>query len=158
MTLMNLLMRQGREGHVMNQGYEHLDTAKNVARLRGVPFLFFVGADNAVLSQAATERTYSILCETFGMDGSVGGDGEDGASVMGNKGEAREDADSEVMYRRVVVPGYGHLDGFMGKDAWRDVYPMLREEMDRVVRGREYKFVEPKDKFSKMVFNGELLY
>ena len=28
--------------------------------------------------------------------------------------------------------------------------PMLREEIDRVVRGKEYEFVEPRDKFWEM--------
>lgn len=31
----------------------------------------------------------------------------------------------------VVLPGYGHLDVFMGKDAARDVFPRLIEELDR---------------------------
>ena len=28
-----------------------------------------------------------------------------------------------------IVPGYGHLDGFIGRDAERDVFPMLIEEL-----------------------------
>lgn len=30
-----------------------------------------------------------------------------------------------------VVPGYGHLDMFMGRNAARDVYPLMIEELDR---------------------------
>lgn len=65
---------------------------------------------------------------------------------------------SKVRYQRKEIPGYGHLDGFMGKNAWRDVYPMIRKEVDRVVRGESYKFVEPKDRFKDMVDNGDLLH
>jgi hypothetical protein len=30
-----------------------------------------------------------------------------------------------------VLPGYGHLDVFIGKDAARDVFPIMLEELDR---------------------------
>lgn len=138
----------------MDNGFQPLDTPENVARLRGIPFMLFVGADNVVLSPAATERTYDVLCETFGVDG-LGGVGEnekkvgDGEKAEGEEGGWRGDEGAEnVMYRRRVIPGYGHLDGFIGRDAWRDVYPMIREEADRVVRGAGYRFVEPRDRFS----------
>lgn len=136
--LLNLLMRQGFEGHVMRNAplYEVLTTKKNIARLKGVPVMLFSGGDNAVLSPESTSRTYEILCDTFGSEG--GGEGVD--------------------YRRKVVPGYGHLDCWMGRNAWKDVYPFVREEVDRVTRGEGYKFVEPDDKFKRAVETGELLY
>ncbi|GAB1314406.1 Cholesterol oxidase [Madurella fahalii] len=132
MRLLNLLMRMGFEGHVMSQAplFDVLDTPKNIARLRGIPIMLFVGRDNAVLSPVATERTYEILCDAF----------EDGE------------------YKRKVVPGYGHLDGWMGRNAWKDVYPFVREEVDRVTRGDSYRFEEPDDRFKAMVHGGELLY
>ncbi|KAH8908597.1 FAD/NAD(P)-binding domain-containing protein [Coniochaeta sp. PMI_546] len=136
--LLNLLMRQGFEGHVMRNAplYDVLTTRENVARLKGVPIMLFVGGDNAVLSPESTSRTYEILCDTFGSEG--GGEGVD--------------------YRRKVVPGYGHLDCWMGRNAWKDVYPFVREEVDRVCRGEGYKFVEPDDEFKAAVERGELLY
>jgi hypothetical protein len=91
----------------------------------------FSGRQNAVLSPEATERSYEALCKAFGDTG---------------------------MYRRRVVPGYGHLDGWMGRNAWKDVYPMVRQEVDRVTRGKGYRFEEPNDKFKAMVEGGELLY
>lgn len=132
MRLLNLLMRMGYEGHVMSNAplYERLTTPDNVARLRGIPVLLFVGRDNAVLSPEATERTYEALCDAF------------------------EDGD----YRRRVVPGYGHLDCWMGRNAWKDIYPFVREEVDRVTRGEAYCFEEPDDRFKAMVRGGELLY
>lgn len=138
MRLLNLLMRQGLEGHAMSNApeYEPLDSDANVERLRGVPFMLFVGRDNAVLSAEATERTYEILTNKFGMDAGTGSDA--------------------VEYRRKVVPGYGHLDCWMGRNAWKDVYPFVREEVDRVTRGESYHFEEPNDKFKQMIESGEL--
>lgn len=131
MRLLNLLMHMGYEGHVMSNAplCDRLDTEENVARLKGIPIQLWVGRDNAVLSPEATERTYETLCDMF----------EDGE------------------YKRKVVPGYGHLDGWMGRNAWKDVYPMIREEVDRVTRGEGYRFEEPNDRFKAMVENGELL-
>lgn len=147
MTLLQLLMKMGTAGHVMAGAplFEPLTTPENVARLRGVPVMLFVGADNAVLSPEATERTYEVLCDTFGTRAGVGTAAE-GA------------ADAPVEYRRKVVPGYGHLDCWMGRNAWKDVYPMVREEIDRVCRGEKYRFVEPDDRFRHMMETGELLY
>ncbi|KAI0977454.1 glucose-methanol-choline oxidoreductase [Xylaria arbuscula] len=135
MTLLHLLMKQGTEGHVMSNGplYEHLDTPDNIRKLRGVPFLLFVGGDNAVLSPESTERTYEILTDTFGTR-----------------------HDEEIQYRRRVVPDYGHLDCWMGRNAWKDVYPFVLEEVDRVVRGG-VKLEEPNDEFKQMIESGELL-
>ncbi|KAJ7057776.1 hypothetical protein C8F01DRAFT_1151027, partial [Mycena amicta] len=132
MTLQHLLMKQGVAGYSMTNGplYKDLTVPENVARLKGIPFLLWVGSDNAVFSQQATEKTYEILCDTFGGE--------------------------ETMYRRRVVPGYGHLDGWMGRNAWKDVYPLVREEVDRVTRPSGYRFVEPDDKWKRMVQSGEL--
>ncbi|KAK3945806.1 cholesterol oxidase, partial [Diplogelasinospora grovesii] len=135
MRLLHLLMKMGAEGHVMTNAplCDTLTTPQNIQRLRGIPIMLFVGRDNAVLSPESTERTYEILCDTFG-----------GAA--------------QNMYTRRVVPGYGHLDPWMGRNAWKDVYPFVREEVDRVVRGESYRFEEPHDKFKRMVDEGELLY
>lgn len=139
--LLHLLMRQGFEGTVTRNGplYQDLVTPANIQRLKGIPFLLFCGGDNAVLSGESTERTYEILCDAFG--GAGGGDGQEG-----------------IDYRRRVVPGYGHLDCWMGRNAWKDIYPFVREEVDRVVRGEGYKFVEPDDEFKAMVERGDLVY
>ncbi|KAI0866032.1 glucose-methanol-choline oxidoreductase [Xylaria cubensis] len=136
MTLLHLLMKQGFNGHVMSNGplYERLDTPENVLKLKGIPFLLFVGGDNAVLSPESTERTYEILTDTFSARHDIG-----------------------IQYRRRVVPDYGHLDCWMGRNAWKDVYPFVLEEVDRVVRGKDYKFVEPDDIFKSMIDSGELL-
>ncbi|KAI1174020.1 glucose-methanol-choline oxidoreductase [Nemania sp. FL0916] len=137
MTLLHLLMKQGFQGHVMSNGplYEQLDTPENIRKLRDIPFLLFVGGDNAVLSPESTERTYEILTDAF-------------SAHHGGAG---------IQYRRRVVPDYGHLDVWMGRNAWKDVYPFVLEEVDRVVRPQGYKFQEPDDEFKRMISSGELL-
>ncbi|KAI0490889.1 glucose-methanol-choline oxidoreductase [Xylaria cf. heliscus] len=138
MTLLHLLMKQGFQGHVMSNGplYERLDTPDNVRKLKGVPFLLFVGGDNAVLSPESTERTYEVLTDAF---------------------SSRHDNSGGIQYRRRVVPDYGHLDCWMGRNAWKDVYPFVLEEVDRVVRPAGYRFEEPDDEFKRMIDSGELL-
>lgn len=152
MRLLHLLMKMGSDGNVMTNAplFERLTTRENINRLRGLPFLLFVGRDNAVLSPESTEKTYEVLCDTFGSK-SGGGAG------LGSEGEDHLEA-SGVEYRRKVVPGYGHLDCWMGRNAWRDVYPMIREEIDRVCHGPAYRFQEPNDRFKAMVDSGELMY
>ncbi|KAI8959082.1 FAD/NAD(P)-binding domain-containing protein [Daldinia sp. FL1419] len=132
MTLLHMLMKQGYEGGVMSNAplFERLDTPENIRKLRGIPIMLFVGRDNAVLTPESTERTYEILTDTFGGE----------------------------QYKRRVVPDYGHLDCWMGRNAWKDVYPFVREEVDHVMRGEDYKFQEPMDTFEELVVTGKLLY
>lgn len=140
MTLLHLLMHQGVNAVVTSNAplREVLTTPRNIQRLKGLPVFLFVGADNAVLHPNSTEKSYEVLCDTFG---SISGDGAEG-----------------VAYRRQVVPGYGHLDCWMGRNAWKDVFPMVRQEVDRWTRGESYRFREPEDRFSRMMVNGDLLY
>ncbi|KAK8030781.1 glucose-methanol-choline oxidoreductase [Apiospora arundinis] len=136
MTLLNLLMKQGYEGGVMTNGplFERLDTPDNIQRLRDLPFFLFVGGDNAVLSLGSTERTYEVLCDAFGTRDTRDGKG--------------------IQYKRRVFPNYGHLDCWMGRNAWRDVYPSVRKEVDDVMRGEDFVFEEPDDQFKRMVDAG----
>lgn len=117
MTLLHLLMQMGSRGHATTNGplFGKLDTPKNIKRLRGIPFLLFSGSDNKVLTPESTERSYSILRDEFG----------------------------EENYTRKVVQGYGHLDCWMGRESYRDVFPMIRHEVDRVTRGEDYRYQEP---------------
>ncbi|KAI1853691.1 hypothetical protein JX266_001675 [Neoarthrinium moseri] len=132
MTLLHLLMKQGYEGGVMTNGplFERLDTPDNIRRLKNIPFLLFVGRDNAVLSPMSTEKTYEVLCDAFGTKDTQDNDG--------------------LQYKRRVVPNYGHLDCWMGRNAYKDVYPFVREEVDRVARGEKYQFISPNDEFKDL--------
>jgi len=117
MRCLNLLMQMGARGFVTTNAplYTELPTPANIRRLKGIPMFLFSGADNKVLNPESTDKTYTILRETFGSD----------------------------LYERKLVQGYGHLDCWMGREAYQDVYPMLRQQIDKVCRGEDYKYVEP---------------
>lgn len=117
MTLLHLLMQMGVRGFVTGNAplFKDLTTPSNVARLQDIPMMLFSGSDNKVLNPESTDKTYSILRDTFGPDN----------------------------YERHVVQGYGHLDCWMGREAYKDVYPLIREQADKVTRGPEYTYVEP---------------
>ena len=74
--------------------------------------MLLAGSDNKLYSPESVEKAYSLLCAMFGPE----------------------------MYKLKIVPGYGHLDCWIGCRAWRHIYPMVREEVDRVVRGGDYQF------------------
>ncbi|KAG5912837.1 hypothetical protein E4U42_001779 [Claviceps africana] len=118
MTLMRLLTRMPPAGITAN-GPDRavLTTPRNVRRLRGLPILLFSGADNDVLSPAATDKTYEVLTRTFGLSAGMPRGG--------------------IQYRREVFAGYGHLDCWMGRTAYRDVFPVVAEEIWRVVAEAE---------------------
>lgn len=67
-----------------------------------LPILFVSGALNQTYLPSSTERTYSWLCK------------ENGASL----------------YRREVVPHYGHIDGFLGYRAERDTFPLFLSHLE----------------------------
>jgi hypothetical protein len=116
MTLLHTLMQQGYRGTVTTNGplFTPLTAPSNLRRMKGIPMLLFSGSDNKVLTPEATEKTYSILRDMFGTEG----------------------------YRREVVRGYGHLDCWMGRESYIDVFPIVRSEVDRVCRGKNYTYSE----------------
>jgi hypothetical protein len=117
MTLLHLLMQMGVRGFVTGNAplFKDLTTPQNVDRLKGIPIMLFSGSDNKVLNPESTDKTYSILRDKFGPD----------------------------KYERLVVQGYGHLDCWMGREAYKDVYPLVREQADKVCRGKDYSYIEP---------------
>lgn len=166
MTLLHLLMRMGSHGHVTSNAplYSKLTGPENVKRLAGIPIFLFNGAENQVLSPESTDKTYEILRDQLGGRGggydgmghgynantsswtacarderpTVAADGQ----INGTRAE-RERLDRGLMYERVQIPKYGHLDCWMGRRAYRDVYPIVRQRVDRVCRGRGYRYDEP---------------
>jgi hypothetical protein len=69
----------------------------NLDRLQGLKIQFLSGGANVVFDPWSTSESYDMFREKFGAEG----------------------------YQRVVVDGYGHLDTWMGKESWVDVYPMV---------------------------------
>lgn len=45
--------------------------------------------------------------------------------------EELERRNGKSLYRRVVFPGYGHIDCIFGKDAARDIYPTILEGLEQ---------------------------
>ncbi|MGH3799731.1 MAG: alpha/beta fold hydrolase [Pseudonocardiaceae bacterium] len=67
-----------------------------------IPITFIHGAENACFLPASTEKTMELLAQHNGAH----------------------------LYRRHVVPGYGHLDCMLGKRAALDVYPLILEHLE----------------------------
>lgn len=67
-----------------------------------IPITFVSGERNRTFVPRSTELTFEWLCKENGPK----------------------------RYRRHVVPGYGHIDSFMGANANRDVYPLFLEQLD----------------------------
>lgn len=116
---LEFLIHMTRACHIMSNGplFEVLTTREGVSRLKGIPIMLLAGSDNKLFSPESVERSYEILCDTFGPK----------------------------MYKLKIVPRYGHHDCWIGCKAWRDIYPMVREEVDRVLRGSDYHFQDPDD-------------
>jgi cholesterol oxidase len=68
-----------------------------------LPIAFIHGANNHIFLPAGSEKTYRFLCD-------VNGPG---------------------YYVRHVIPNYAHMDCFVGRDAARDVYPIVVGELDK---------------------------
>ena len=62
-----------------------------------IPITFISGAENGCFLPKSTERSYRLFGERNGPH----------------------------LYRRHVVPNYGHIDCIIGKDAARDVFPLI---------------------------------
>lgn len=117
MTLLHTLMQMGHRGCVTGPAplFHDLTHPSNFRRLDGIPIMLFSGSDNQVLTPESTDKTYEALRTTFGTKN----------------------------YERNVVQGYGHLDCWMGREAYKDVFPMVRDHVDRVTREKGYKYQEP---------------
>ncbi|MDX1433341.1 MAG: hypothetical protein R3286_12935 [Gammaproteobacteria bacterium] len=68
-----------------------------------VPVAFLHGADNRFIMPSGSERTFEQL----------------------------KKLNPDVPYTRTVIPGYAHMDCFIGQDAHRDVFPTIRVELDK---------------------------
>lgn len=73
----------------------------HVDRLR-LPILFLAGDHNRIFLPSTSARTLQWLRDANGPD----------------------------LYERVVLENYSHLDGFIGRDAVRDVYPVILRHLD----------------------------
>ena len=68
-----------------------------------LPITFLHGGDNACFLPESTQATMAALAEANGPD----------------------------LYRHTVIPDYGDMDCLIGKDAARDVFPLILEHLER---------------------------
>jgi pimeloyl-ACP methyl ester carboxylesterase len=73
-----------------------------------LPITFIHGADNQLFLPIGSELTYKVLCERNGRE-----------------------RNGKELYARYVIPGYAHLDCFIGEHAERDVFPLILAELER---------------------------
>ena len=75
----------------------------NVEKLRGIRISLLQGALNGIFSPSGTQHTYEWLCQANGT----------------------------APYTRRVAQNYGHMDCLIGRDAARDVFPVILEELEK---------------------------
>ena len=100
MTTFDQITRTLREGHVVSD--EGDDIYLEGTEGLKVPIDFIHGEHNRLFLPEGSRLTYEWLREANGPD----------------------------LYSRTVIPGYAHMDCFIGKDAARDVYPVITELLD----------------------------
>ncbi|QIG40677.1 alpha/beta hydrolase [Microbacterium sp. 4R-513] len=89
-----------REDHAVSYDGDH-DYLDGAANMR-VPVAFLHGEHNRLFLPEGSRLTYEWLREQNGPE----------------------------LYSRHVIPGYSHMDCFVGKDAARDVYPVVTAQLD----------------------------
>lgn len=98
-TAFEHLARLARTGHLVDASGGEI-YMNNLARL-AIPTTFVHGAANACFLPRSTEDTVAALSQANGAN----------------------------LYRRHLIPGYGHIDCIFGKHAARDVYPHILEHL-----------------------------
>ena len=89
------LMLLERAGHLVNAAGDEV-YLPNLERLR-IPITFIHGAEDGCLLPEGSKLTFDLLRERNG----------------------------EELYSRHVIPHYGHMDCIFGKNAVKDVYPLI---------------------------------
>jgi hypothetical protein len=81
--------------------FSELATPRNLARLKVIKTVFLYGDQNAVWSRQATKDSHDTLRAAF----------------------------PDVEYDRMIIEGYGHLDCWMGMNAYKDVWPRVKRHI-----------------------------
>lgn len=91
----------GRRGNLARYGRPDPPDYLDPGPFADVDITFLSGTENRTYLPSSTARTFDWLVEANGSE----------------------------HYRRHLLPGYGHLDTFMGVDAARDVYPRIADAL-----------------------------
>ncbi len=102
-------------GEIMHKGLavdvqgKSVYTDDEAARRLALPITFLSGATNQIFYPESGQRTRVWLSEHNGSD----------------------------LYRQRIIPDYGHMDLFIGRNAHRDVTPWILRELDRLDQSAE---------------------
>jgi hypothetical protein len=107
------LIFMGANGYIVDNERQTLLTFQNIERLRDIPIHFIHGCENAVYSPVSTSKDYDLLIGTMGHEGS--------------------------MYKRSIFPDKGHLDCWMGRSSYKDVYCLVEAHAREVILKRDLK-------------------
>lgn len=102
------LMFMGSNGFIVDNNKKSLVTPENLDRLRNIPILFIHGGENTVYTPESTEKDYDLLREKFGSE----------------------------QYERVLFQERGHLDCWMGKTSFRDIYPAVETHARKTIQAQ----------------------
>jgi len=94
------LALMGRKGHLVS--FDGADVYLPHLNRLGIPIAFIHGERNECFLPKSTEITFDLLRKTNGAG----------------------------LYTRHVVPGYGHIDCIYGKNAAKDVYPLMADHLE----------------------------
>jgi hypothetical protein len=111
MANLEQLMFMGSNHYIVDNNMASLLTHENLSRLESVPVLFIHGGQNAVYNPMSTLKDYDTLRELYGPS----------------------------LYERCVFESKGHLDCWMGKASFRDVYPRVEEHARKIIGLLELK-------------------
>lgn len=101
LTAMRQLSMLSRVTHLVNQHGEEV-YLPHLDRMR-IPIAFIHGADNLCVLPKSTEITLDVVSK----------------------------ANGQGLYRRHLIPDYGHVDCILGKNADQDVYPHIAEHLEQ---------------------------
>ncbi|KAF9086702.1 hypothetical protein BGX29_001264 [Mortierella sp. GBA35] len=110
-SLKTLVMGWCKKQTLMTVEDQDLSTPENLKRLKNVPVLLIHGAKNQVFIPEATLKTIEELRNV-------------------NLPMTNMTYDYKSIYRREVIPGYGHLDCIVGDRAYQDVYPIILKQLE----------------------------
>jgi cholesterol oxidase len=94
------LALMSRKGHVTN--FQGEESYLPYLERMAIPITFISGGENECFLPESTEITYNLLREKNGKN----------------------------LYKRFVIPNYGHIDCIFGKNAARDVYPFILDHLE----------------------------
>jgi hypothetical protein len=101
-------MFMGSNGFIVDNNKKSLVTPENLDRLRNIPILFIHGGENTVYTPESTEKDYDLLREKFGSE----------------------------QYERDLFQERGHLDCWMGKTSFRDIYPAVEIHARKTIQAQ----------------------